>query len=357
MFGSVSLHNFRSYTNYDVEFSPGVTVIVGPNGSGKTNLLEALYVLSAGSSFRGVDRDMIRHGEPWLKIEGVYNDQKRTIVYKVQPEKLEKQFDIDGSKKARLTHQYKLPVVLFEPDHLRLLRSSPTGRRDFLDNLLARIHPDFTWTKHQYERVLQQRNSLLKNKFGLSQVEDQLFAWDVRLADLGAVIVERRVSLINDLNKVFGEVYSSIAGVKTDLQIEYKSSLPAENYQANLLNALSRNAASDLHRGFTSFGPHRDDFAVKINNKPAAAAASRGEVRSMLLALKIIELKLLAKQNENPPILLLDDVFSELDSTRRRALTDITKTYQTFITTTDADVVEKSFLAEHKIISTEKLQA
>lgn len=355
MFKSVELHNFRSYEKYAVEFSPGVTIIVGPNGSGKTNLLEALYVLSAGSSFRGVDRDMVRHNQPWLKIEGVYDDMKRTIIYKVQPEKLEKQFDIDGTKKARLTHNYKLPVVLFEPDHLRLLRSSPTGRRDFLDSLLARMQPDFTWTKHQYERVLQQRNSLLKNKFNMAQIQDQLFAWDVRLADLGATIVQRRVGLISEINKVFSQIYSSIAGVNTLLEVEYKSSLPIENYQTNLLNALTKNVNGDIARGFTSYGPHRDDFLVKINGKPAAASASRGEVRSMLLSLKIIELELLARQNENPPILLLDDVFSELDSTRRRALTEVTKTYQTFITTTDADVVEKSFLSDHKIIMTDKL--
>jgi DNA replication and repair protein RecF len=353
MFRSVDLYNFRSYTKYSVEFSPGVTVIVGPNGSGKTNLLEAIYVLGLGGSFRGVDRDMINHGEAWLKIQGLYNDQKRTVIYKLHPDKLEKQFEIDGSKKARLTHQYKLPVVLFEPDHLRLLKSSPTGRRDYLDGLLTKMYPDFTWTKHQYERVLQQRNSLLKNRFGLSQIEDQLFAWDVRLADLGSVIVQRRLALIDKLNQVFGEVYSSIAGTKTKLQVEYKSSLSLENYQANLLGVLSKSINQDLTRGFTSYGPHRDDFVININGKSAAGSASRGEVRSMLLALKIIELKLLAEQNENPPILLLDDVFSELDSARRRALTKITKDYQAFITTTDADVLHGNSWGEHKVIRTD----
>ena len=163
-FNTLQLFHFRSYQEYGVQFSDGVNIIVGPNGSGKTNLLEALYVLSSGGSFRGQDRDLLRRGEEWFRIEGAYDQQQRIMTFRLQGDSVEKQFTLDGAKKARLTHQQRVPVVLFEPDHLRLLRESPSKRRDYLDTLLVRLQPDYSWLKHQFERVLTQRNAILKRR-------------------------------------------------------------------------------------------------------------------------------------------------------------------------------------------------
>lgn len=353
MYTTLHVKQFRSYVDFTTSISHGVTVIVGPNGSGKTNLLEAFYVLSNGSSFRAADRDLVQHGSDWFKVEGVWGEQKRSLAYQVRQDgKVEKQFDFDGAKKARLTHKYSVPVVLFEPDHLRLLRASPSGRRDYLDSLLAKLQPDFTWLRHQYERVLQQRNVILKRHLSVQQREDHLFAWDIRLAELAHQIVLRRKELLAQCNERLASVYSSIAQKPSRLSAQYVTGVPEDNYQASLLQLLHTNVDRDVERGFTTFGPHRDDFTVTLFEAPAATSASRGEMRSLLLALKIIELELLAAHSDKTPILLLDDVFSELDATRCRALAQTANAYQTVITTTDKDNIGRYFLNEYAVIET-----
>jgi DNA replication and repair protein RecF len=331
-----------------------VNIVVGPNGSGKTNLLEALYVLSTGSSFRGQDRDMLKHGEEWFRLEGRFGEEQRVLTYRVQGESVDKQYVLDGTKKARLTHQQRVPVVLFEPDHLRLLRESPTKRRDYMDHLLIKLHPEVSWTKHQFERVLTQRNAMLKRRLPAAQLEDQLFAWDLKFAELAEQLVDRRRQLITALQASATDIYSSIARRPHKVVVGYESTVPSEDYRAGLLKLLHARLPRDVERGFTSVGPQRDDFTVLLDDAPSATSASRGEMRSLLLTLKIIELRLLAKQHDATPLLLLDDVFSELDSARRQALAELAKTYQTLITTTDADAIIEHFLDGYKIIATER---
>jgi DNA replication and repair protein RecF len=348
------LRHFRSYTDYVVEFDQGVNIVVGPNGSGKTNLLEALYVLSTGSSFRGQDRDLLKRGEEWFRLEGYVGDDQRVMTYRVSGETVEKQYVLDGTKRARLTHQQRVPVVLFEPDHLRLLRESPAKRRDFLDHLLIKLHPDISWTKHQFERVLTQRNAMLKRRLPPAMLEDQLFAWDLKFAELAEQLVAKRQQLIERLNAEATSVYSTIARQPHTVAIAYHGTVPSEDYRAGLLKLLSARLPRDVERGFTGVGPHRDDFMIYLDDAPAASSASRGEMRSLLLTLKIIELRLLSEQADTTPLLLLDDVFSELDAARRQALAELAKTYQTLITTTDADAIIEHFLEGYKIIATER---
>jgi DNA replication and repair protein RecF len=349
---ALKLHHFRSYGEYEVHFDAGVNIVVGPNGSGKTNLLEALYVLSTGSSFRAQDRDLLNHHEDWFRLEGLFGEEQRVMTYKHVGETVEKQFVLDGTKKARLTHQHRVPVVLFEPDHLRLLRESPSKRRDYLDALLTKLQPDYSWLKHQFERVLTQRNAILKRRLPAYQLEDQLFAWDVKFAELAEQIVARRRGLIENLQAEASEIYSTIAHKPHTVRLSYVSSVEGSDYRAGLLRALSERLTRDTERGFTGVGPQRDDFVVMLDEAPAATAASRGEMRSILLTLKIIELRLLAAQQEATPLLLLDDVFSELDASRRKALAELSKTYQTLITTTDADAIVGHFNGGYRIIET-----
>lgn len=351
-FDSLRLQHFRSYGDYAVNLGQGVNIVVGPNGSGKTNLLEALYMLCVGGSFRVADRDTLQHGEQWFRLDGVWHGQKRTLTYKLLGDNIEKQFVIDGAKKARLTHQYKVPVVLFEPTDLLLLSGSPSGRRNYLDGLLAKLQPDFTWLHHQMERVLVQRNSMLKRRLSALQLEDQLFVWDIKFAELAAQVVSRRLWLIEQIDTKLSGLYSQIAHKTSAAEIAYVSSIPTGNYQAGLLQFLSANVSRDVERGFTGFGPQRDDFAITLNGSPATKSASRGEMRSLLLALKIIELQLLAEQSDYAPLLLLDDVFSELDNTRRQALAELAKSHQTLITTTDADNLVGKFFDHYKRIET-----
>ncbi len=352
-FSSLRLCNFRSYVDKNLSLDSGVTIIVGPNGSGKTNIIEALFVLSAGGSFRGNDRDMVMHQQPWFRLEAVCGQQQRVLTCKTDAgSKIEKQWLLDGSKKARLPHGQRLPVVLFEPDHLRLLRESPSHRRDYIDALLSKIQPDFTWLKHQFERVLMQRNIILKSRLPRAMRDDQLFAWDIKFVELAEQIFRRRQSLINEFDQKLSDVYSSIANRPHQATIRYQSTIFGQDYRANLLCALQQNANQDSERGFTSVGPHRDDFVVLLDNSLASTSASRGEIRSLLLSLKIIELQKMHEIYKTPPLLLLDDVFSELDSSRRSALAQLAKDHQTFITTTDAEAIAGNFGQGYEVIET-----
>lgn len=352
-FSSLYLCNFRSYEDKNLNLGGGVTIIVGPNGSGKTNIIEALFVLSSGGSFRGNDRDMVKHNQPWFRLEAACGRQQRVLTCKKDADsKTEKQWLLDGAKKVRLPHNQRLPVVLFEPDHLRLLRESPSHRREYLDALLAKIQPDFTWLKHQFERVLLQRNIILKSRLPRALRDDQLFAWDIKFVELAEQIVNRRQTLVDEFDQKLSGVYSAIANRPCHAAIKYQSTIYSQDYRASLLRALQQNANQDSERGFTSVGPHRDDFIISLENALAAASASRGEIRSLLLSLKIIELEKIHQIYKTPPLLLLDDVFSELDSSRRRALAQLAKDHQTFITTTDAEAVAGNFGQGYEVIET-----
>jgi len=342
MISDLRLQNFRSYVDSSFEFGPGVNIIVGPNGSGKTNLLEALLVLARGSSYRVNDVDLVKFDSDWLRLDARLepSDLVRTVKVVTIPRQT-KTYEIDSKVYQRLTGQHTLPVVLFEPNHLQLLHGSPDIRRAHLDDILEQTMPGFVAFRRNYRRVLSQRNTLLKRTKTPSAGE--LFPWDLRLSELGAVIARSRADLVEKLNSQLPKLYKEISQTDTQVNIGYQPKFSLENYESEMLKKLESHRSEDHARGFTAYGPHREDFTVTFNNKPANEYASRGETRTTVLALKIIELQLLEDATGRTPLLLLDDVFSELDGKRRRALTNFLQRYQTFLTTTDADVVVKHF--------------
>jgi DNA replication and repair protein RecF len=238
---------------------------------------------------------------------------------------------------------------LFEPDHLLLLSGAPDLRRTFLDDIVEQTVIGFGSTRRHYKRVLAQRNSLLKKN--PKDLHEQLFVWNVRCSELGGKIALERQRLIQDFNEQISGIYNRLAGHKNTVAIEYSSPFPAGRYETALLQKLEQSTEIDVYRGFTAYGPHRDDMSVLIDSHHVQEAASRGETRTLVLALKILEMHLLEKARGQKPLLLLDDVFSELDGKRRQALTKFVNTYQTFITTTDADTVVRHF-TESNIIPT-----
>lgn len=350
---NLKLQGFRSYDSHAIKLQPGVNIVVGPNGSGKTNLLEALYVISTGTSFRAADRDLVKREADWFRIEAKYDDDERVLTYSLVDTASPKHFSLDGIKRVRLSYQQKIPVVLFEPDHLRLLSGPPSARRDYLDSVLGRLQPDFARARSQFERALLQRNNILKHAERRSQaLDDQLFVWNIKLAELSENIAERRLGLIEFMNGRIDELYSHIADTPSKVHLEYETELSPVDYKSAMLKQLDSKLDRDIIRGFTGVGPHRDDFALHLNGARSDVTASRGEMRSLLLTLKMIELQLLSDQHTHAPLLLLDDVFSELDSVRRRTLATLAQPYQTIITTTDADMVREYFGADVSIIST-----
>ncbi len=349
MLPHIRLKQFRSYMDASFEFGEGVNIIVGPNASGKTNLLEAILVIARGSSYRVGDVDLIMFDEPWARLDSAVDGSDRTIKIMREGIKSTKSYVLNGKSYTRLSRTHMLPVVLFEPNHLLLLNGQPDMRRQYLDDLLEQLKPEFAGIRRHYKRVLSQRNALLKKQ--PKDLKQQLFVWNVRLSELGGHIARERTDLVSALNKRLGGLYESIAHSKTKVTAEYSSSLPLKNYETALLHKLEHSLEKDLLRGFTTVGPHRDDLVVLFDGVPAHETASRGETRTALLAFKVFELGLLEELLGQKPLLLLDDVFSELDGKRRHALTDYLKTYQTFITTTDADLIMHDFAQETNVIA------
>ncbi|HEY1835937.1 MAG TPA: DNA replication/repair protein RecF [Candidatus Saccharimonadales bacterium] len=348
MLDSIRLQNFRSYTDESFEFGPGVNIIVGPNASGKTNLLESVLVATRGGSFRAKDAELIQFEKPWARLETHARGAARVVKLEKQNAATKKTFEINDQIFQRLSLQKTIPAVLFEPNHLSLLTGPPELRRNFLDDLSEQTTPGFGATRRAYRRVLAQRNALLKK--GFTTAKPQVFVWNLRLSELGGRIAGERLKLVEGINKLVSETYRGLSNATANVQIEYQSNCTSVQYETSLLRNLETNLERDCILGFTNTGPHRDDVQIILNDRAAEETASRGETRSLILTLKIIELQLLEKARDETPLLLLDDVFSELDGKRRHALTAYLKNYQTFITTTDADVVLKHFTESCNII-------
>jgi len=340
MITDIRLQHFRSYEDASFEIDPGVNIIVGPNASGKTNLLEAILIVALGSSYKAKDAELVQFGSNWARIDAHTPSGARIVKFKAEPT-ISKSFEIDDQVITRLHQSRTLPVVLFEPNHLLLLSGSPELRRSFLDDLIEQTEPGYGSVRRHYKRVLAQRNALLKkNPKGLAE---QLFVWNVRLSELGGKMVRERNALVERFAERATELYGSLSGRENTIELVYATQFPVDNYETALLHKLESNLDLDVMRGFTASGPHRDDLKAQIDGHEVSEAASRGETRTLVLALKIMELQLLEQSRSMKPILLLDDVFSELDTVRRQALTQFVADYQTFITTTDADVVVHHF--------------
>lgn len=345
MLTDLRLQHFRSYGDASFELSPGVNIIVGPNASGKTNLLEAVLVTARGASYRAKDNELIGFEKPWARLDAhLAAGDTRTVKLTRQP--AEKNFELTGKIYKRLMLNNALPVVLFEPEHLRLLSGGPERRRDYLDDILEQTTAGYGTLRRKYRRTLAQRNTLLKQQ----GTQQQIFPWNLRLSELAGQLVRSRQALVARLDKEIGPLYRKLSGGKTKVSLAYASRWPVENYESRLLKELESSLELDKARGFTAAGPHREDLIIFFNGHPAQETASRGEVRTAVLALKIIELKILEQARGTTPLLLLDDVFSELDGKRRHALTDYLAPYQTFITTTDADTVLGHFTETANII-------
>lgn len=348
MITDLRMQQFRSYKDASFELSPGVNIIVGPNSSGKTNLLEALLVLARGNSYRVRDQELVQFGKPWARLDCHSElSGQRTVKILAEPEP-GKLYELDSKPLKRLTLQHTLPVVLFEPNHLQLFSGGSERRRDYLDDLLEQTTSGYGTARRQYRRALAQRNALLKQSPGVSKA--QLFPWDIRLSQLAGVLVRARGDLVSRINKDFAKLYKELSQTKVKVVAEYGNRWPAETYESQFLKKLETSLDDDRLRGFTGSGPHREDLGILFDGHPAQVIASRGEVRTAVLALKIIELKIVEAIRQATPLLLLDDVFSELDGRRRHALTDYLVPYQTFLTTTDADAVVGHFTENSSII-------
>lgn len=361
----IRLAHVRSYELFSAELSPETTLVLGPNGTGKTTLLEAIGYLTMGTSFRGRDREMIAHDTTRadLALE-LTNGAKRSATLQLTPDdKVKKTFKVADKTSARLPARARIPTVLFDPDELRLLSSSPERRRRFFDSLLARLYPSYATILARYQRTVLQRNELLKQyreatsrptgfrgrsdlsgfnpdtsggtESLLRSLDDQLFVWDIKFAELAREITRQRREFVMTTSARLSEHYSRLAGTEHHVQSSYHSSISPDNYQQTLLHRLTSERLADSDRGFTSVGPHRDDILIHLDGHPVGETASRGELRSIMLAYKLLEVELQHELTDTMPLILLDDVFSELDTSREQALLTALSGHQTIITATD----------------------
>jgi len=348
---SLELTNFRSYEQKRFKLHPAVTLVVGPNASGKTNLLESLYVLASTKSFRAKDCDLIRHEQDFFRIVAATDETQFAFSYSTAGGTQEKRVTHDDVRQTLTGHVGQIQVTLFEPTDLDLLAGPPEGRRKYLDFILCQTDRGYLKTLQAYRRVLKQRNALLDGT-GDGSLREEMFAWDVKFAELALEIYFRRSRLVEQINASLPLLYADIAGSPVEIELEYLPSVPGTHYGEVFLDTLVRNLPRDQAAGFTTIGPHREDFKVRFAGGDIMAIASRGETRTAVLACKLAELEYAEAATGVRPVLLLDDVFSELDRDRRTYLLGRLDGYQTIITTTDADAITREISTPHNIIST-----
>lgn len=327
---SCKLTNFRSHEFFELKCWKETTMISGENGGGKTSILEAIYECLRGKSFRAVDREILRRGAEFYRVELEYvNGEVVVVTYEKDGKKV---FWVGDKKTARLPKKYRYPVVLFEPDDLNLVSSSPSRRREYFDRSFAQLNENYSAMLGKYNKALRQRNELLKSEYVGAEA---VFSWNVMLSRLGVEIWKFRAEQVARINERLTKVYRSIAENEDEVEIVLKRDVEVMS-ESGYLKELERGFERDKVLGYTSFGAHRDNYEFRFNGTEASGSASRGEVRSIVVALKFIEADMILETTGKAPVVLLDDVFSELDETRQKALVYNFKKNQVIITSVNA---------------------
>lgn len=336
------MRDFRGYADAAVAFGPGLTVITGPNGAGKTNLLEALYFGCTGRSCRTTnEREVVRFGQPAARVavsaEGQDGPHELSVGFQPgEPKRLR----VDGASVERMLDVAHRPLMsVFLPDRLELIKGAPTLRRAHLDQFVAALWPARATTRRAYAQALAQRNALIARIRSGAGGRDSLASWDTQLARHGIALMEDRHSAIQAVAEGFGQICAEL-GLDGDPRVTYRPRSRAGDVE-QLRAELAERADSDVDRGFSGHGPHRDDVVTVREGRELRAYGSQGQQRLALLALLLAERAALAERRPSPPVMLLDDVMSELDGRRRRALVELLRSGggQAVITATDPEQV------------------
>lgn len=337
---SLAIKGFRNLKDLKLTFeaSPDLFALVGKNGQGKTNLLEAIYLCNLSKSFRAHENlDLIGFDEDFCRIEAVSEGgEAKLIEVIIEKNPNRKTLKVNGVRQRVTEFIGHLPVVFFSPDDMSMIHQAPSLRRRYLDVLLSQLDSEYLLTLIDYEKAVRHRNTLLKQVREGRGKPHEIDFWDEKVAALGITLVTKRRALVKTLNPLACNHYRGIAHQKDNLVIGYQVSVEPEK----LFETLAAHRERDIATGVTSAGPHRDDLIFMNNDRDMALFASRGEWRSLVLALKFAELELLRERLNTEPILLLDDVFSELDDTRQQYLFSNLKGAQAFVTTTHREFLK-----------------
>lgn len=348
---SLKLEKFRSYGKLVLDFdeTAPITLLIGENAQGKTNLLEAIALLAFPKSFRGAQyTDLIAHNEDFFRISAHMSSEKTcrelsiSFSRKPEPKKVLKSGEKKLSDREFIGN---LSAVIFSPEDGKLVSNGPEYGRQFLNMVNAQVDSEYFHALLKYHKALKARNALLKAIREEKSQPEELYFWDTLLSKEGTCLTMRRRENINFFNEKISEQYQNIAGSSDKMTLVYKSQLLTEDEHQNLvehyLNSLKRGLSYDLQTLVTNFGPHRDSLRFFLNGKNMKDYASRGEIRTALIALKFAELQYVEHKTGQKPLLLLDDVFSELDTVRQGKLMEKIEGYQTIITATHFDQQER----------------
>lgn len=352
----LTLRDWRNYDCTTITLHPTLNVFLGPNGQGKTNLLESIFYLCYGKNFRGnKDRELVHWNRQFFRLEALFalDETSRTHHLEIYYDAVRrKAVKLNGVRYGRLrTLPVRLAAVLFTPDDLGIIKGGPAERRRFIDRELEALFADYEQTRHSYERVLSQRGELLRDIRRRRAEREQLVPWNLQLVELGVRMIRRRLDLLAFLVPQARRVHAFLTGEKGSFNVTYQSSLGQvlhENdavMKTHFLERLAEVEAEEIARGQSLLGPHRDDLIFYENGIDLRTYGSQGQQRTAILSMKMAAIDAYEQHLGTKPLLLLDDVMSELDFDRQRAVMEIVikKQIQTFITGTGLDFTFKNF--------------
>ena len=340
---SIKLINFRNYKTLNINLNENMNIFIGKNAQGKTNLLESIYLCATGNSFRtNRDKELINFykNEAYVGANVNLNGAKKLIEIKLDRNR-KKRIKINKVELNNLKELNSgLNVVVFSPDDLKIIKDGPFERRNFLDSSISQIRPVYKYNLNKYNKILYQRNNLLKSNKPKSDILTLLEIFDLQLAKVGAELILARKDFLNKLSKETEVIHEKLTLEDEKLTLNYICNVDFLDYnknqiEENFLKSLKYSFKKDLFTGNTETGPHRDDIEIKINGLDTRAFASQGQQRTIVLSIKLSQMEIIYKENGVYPILLLDDVFSELDEERRKYLSKSLSKMQTIITSTD----------------------
>lgn len=333
---SLELENFRNYDNLKMDFDEGTTILTGENAQGKTNILEALYLSSTTKSHKGSkDSDIIKFGEEEGHIRTFFlkNDVNTRIDMHLRKGK-SKGIAVDLQKLKKSSELIGLlNVVLFSPEDLSIVKDGPLYRRTFIDMQICRLDSNYLFNLSNYNKIIEQRNKLLKDIFFEPALKQTLFIWDSQLQSYGGQVIKKRKEFVEELNTIVKDIHSKLTSGSEEIEIIYEPNVEEDRIE----ETLRINGEKDLKSKMTSVGPHRDDYIINVNGIDVRKFGSQGQQRTAALSLKLAEIEIIKKNTNDTPVLLLDDVLSELDAGRRNMLLESINDIQTIITCTGLD--------------------